>query len=209
MPECPKNGLIMFDEFAGDDKAKLEVILKDSRYADIRKTETSYYRAMWLAREIGRSGEMQRSLLRQAIWQTDDKPEQRKRYFAEYVALAPKRPDGALVVDQAWLEVTIANAERELGLFDAAKKRLDAIDVASVKKDGEDNTSLDDEQSSLTDYKAKMLRAIARGDAAIEPMDMLDDGQAASICREKKTLSGFEIEYCKRSEVQAILKSWK
>jgi hypothetical protein len=205
LPECPDNGLIMFDEFSDDEKARLSTILRDPRYQTMRETESSYYRAMWLARELGRGREVQHNLLRQAIWQTDDQPEQRKRYFLEYLALVPKFAGSEMTIDQLWEEMAAVNAMREVGDFDTAKQRLSGINVSLLTTSAEDDVV--ETKRNFNIYRAQMMIVIDRRDSSSEPIDMVGGDQAALICGNKTPLSNFEVKYCEQSWIQDIIKS--
>ncbi len=178
LPECPKNGLIMFDEFSDEDKTKLKSLIVDERYTAMRKTETTYYRAMWLARELGRDKTVQLGLLRQAIWQTDDSPALRKRYFEEYLEVAPSLPEGSFSVEQLWTELSRANAERELGRFEAAKQKLDAIDLTRLVASKDDQEPLEAMKAYAESYRTKLRAVIIDGDSGLDPASMRSDRAA-------------------------------
>ena len=208
MPECPSNGLVIFDEFTEADKLALASALNDEAYTAVRKTDTSYYRAMWLARAIGRDIRAQTYLLRQAIWQTDDNSALRQRYFGEYLALAPVMPRDSFSSEDLWLNLSFANAERELGQFDAARTRLAAVDLGGLRLGKDSDETVAEMTSRYQAYAAKMLTAIARGDDDAEPIDMMDDNQATYACRDRKALKDWEIAWCDRPEIAAIRATW-
>lgn len=209
MPECPSNGLVIFDEFTDADKTALASALDDEAYKTVRKADTSYYRAMWLARAIGRDVRMQTYLLRQAIWQTDENSALRRRYFGEYLALAPSMPRDGFSSEDLWLNLSFANAERELGQFEAARNRLATVDLSGLRLDKDSDESVAEMTSRYRTYAAKMLTAIARRDADLDPIDMMDDNQAAQACREKTPLNTWETAWCARPEIAAIHAKWK
>lgn len=209
MPECPGNGLVVFDEFTDADKITLASVLKNEDYQAARKADTSYYRAMWLARAIGRDVRTQTYLLRQAIWQTDDDLALRKRYFAEYLALAPTMAGDKFSSEDLWLNMSFANAERELGRFDAAWERLAGISLDGLRIEKDSDETAEEMTVRYRNYAAKMSAAIARRDDSIDPIDMMDDNRAAFACRDKAPLSDLETAWCARPEIQTIRARWK
>ena len=181
LPECPGNGLVLYKEYEPDEVAKLEPLIASDAYQALRSTgETQYYRAYWLMREMG--VEPSRSLwaLLQAAWETDKEPERRARYLAELAeasAAVEAKPE-----DLNWLgmEARSVNALRELGRFDEALARLEAIPAAATAAGGTGKQA--ETRAGWASYLGKLRAAIERRDASAEPFDMLPRNIALGRC---------------------------
>jgi len=209
LPECPSNKLVLFDDFSDTEVAKLEELLVTPEFQNIVATETTFYRAYWLAAKLDRKPAKLRNLLYVAIWQTDEKPDLRKRYFKEYLATATVFPKQNFSLGDIWREVSFVNAERELSMFDESRIRLDAINITKLQSSGDSDSKSDIE--GFTDYAQKLRAAIDRNDSSAEPLDLIGKTQAAYACRDqsKRQLSAFDKEFCRRPEIVKTLKEWE
>ena len=203
LPECPDNGLVLYKEYEPEEVAKLEPLVASDAYQALRSAgETQYYRAYWLMREMG--VEPSRSLwaLLQAAWETDGHPERRARYLAELAeASAAVEPKPA---ELNWLgmEARAVNALRELGRFDEALARLEAIPAEATAAGAGDKEGK--ARAGWARYLEKQRAAIARGDASAEPFDMLPRDIALGRCLGgADTLDAHQSGFCER-ESEAV-----
>lgn len=130
LPRCPGNDLVVFAEF---DKAQIEAlagIIATPEYRQLAADETNYYLAHWLAGRLDMPVEDEIGLMMQATWQTGGEGPRRQRYLEEFVALYDRLLPDPHPVEHGGFTLSVANAERELGRFDAALARLDALDSA-------------------------------------------------------------------------------
>ena len=118
LPECPDNGLVLFKEYTAEEAAKLEPLVASDAYKALLKTDTSYYRAHWLMREMGLEAKDYLFVLLQAAWQADGNPELRARYLAEFAEGTAKLERRPADINWIGMEGRAVNALRELGRFD-------------------------------------------------------------------------------------------
>lgn len=207
MPECPANGLTIYREFTPDQLAKLGPLLASDAYKALRGTETSYYRAHWLAKALSEQ-ETAAWLLLRAGWEAkkpDPASARARRYGEEFAALvktlAP--PEDAL----GWvvLRLRAVNALRELGRFDEAEMARAAI-VVPPDSDGADDRARKNREY-WAEFTKKLAAPIARRDISRTPIDLLGEREAAGRCLSKEfavkwkrheptPLTPFEVEYC-------------
>ncbi|WP_395612355.1 hypothetical protein [Allosphingosinicella sp.] len=207
MPECPSNGLVLFDTFAPADLAILNRLIPSGDYRSLRG-ESTYYRAQWLATRLGRSETRALQLLLAATWQVKPahgpigqplpSPERAQRYQEEFIARVralPPAPD-----EQAYfvLYVRAANAERELGHFDRAAEMLRQASAMPVATRSADAAA----------FLVKLTALVARRDAYGEPLDMVDEVQLGWLCLDE-TLpdTPFNRETCARPDVRARIEA--
>lgn len=201
LPECPENGLVLFDDFTPSEIAKLEPLIQSAAYKSLRKSDTQYYRAYWLAAQLGRDKILIDNLLAQAIWEADDNPPQRLRYLRLYADTAQK-PQNDASENALWSTLRLANAHRELGDFATAKAVLAAI-ILPPEPNAEPKDEWVHEQwkQSIT-YVQKFAKVIEREDKSSEPLDMLPETIAAEKCWDmKENYSGFAKAYCRQPNV--------
>ncbi|MFZ2981448.1 MAG: hypothetical protein WA085_10495 [Sphingobium sp.] len=196
LPECPENGLVLFDDFTPSEIAKLEPLIQSAAYKSLRKSDTQYYRAYWLAAQLGRDKILIDNLLAQAIWEADDNPSQRLRYLRLYADTAQK-PQNDASENALWSTLRLANAHRELGDFATAKAVLAAI-ILPPEPNAEPKDEWVHEQwkQSIT-YVQKFATVIERGDTSSEPLDMLPQRIAAEKCWDMRNgYSDFAKAFC-------------
>lgn len=180
--ECPGNKLVIYRVFTPDEVKQLEPLIASESYRDMVASETSYYRAAWLDRQLKPHDNSWAWILLRATWQADHRPALKTRYQTEFVAAAaatPAKPD-----DIIWLvlQLRAVNALRELGRFDEAVALLRGLPRDALQaKPGETERDARN-RASWTDFMAKLERAAARRDASIEPLDLIDTSTATGKC---------------------------
>jgi len=205
LPECPDNGLVLYKQYTPEEVAKLEPIVASDAYQALRTSDTSYYRAYQLMKQMGLGPEDYLWALLQASWQADAKPELKTRYLTELVegsAATTPQPD-----DLNWIgmEARSANALRELGRFDEATARIDRIPTASLDVRVPLGQASDEavreakSRRAWLDYLKELRTVIARRDSAAEPLDLIPRNVALDRCvGEEAKLSTSDRGFCER-----------
>lgn len=181
LAECPDNGLVLFKELTAEEAAQLEPLLASEAYKALLKSDTSYYRAHWLMREMGVEPKDYLFVLLQAAWQADAKPELRARYLAEFAEGTGKLDPAPADLNWIGMEARAVNALRELGRFDEASARLEKIPVAILKAASADKAEQARRRAWL-EYLADLKTVIAREDASLEPVEMIPRRVAQERC---------------------------
>jgi hypothetical protein len=203
LPECPGNGLVVFaDDFTPAETAELAKWIATPVYQSMRKTESPFYRAYWLAVKIHRPQAEAVAQLMPAIWEAKEKDANdprrpaTKRYQRVLVAVANNLSPAVSPDDRVWIKARAANALREMGKFDAAERMRAsaAADMSTAPPAG------------LPDYLQKLKAVIARHDRSDDPLDMIPDVQAAIICRDHHRNDAFDRGYCARPAIASIFK---
>lgn len=196
LPDCPGNGLVVYDEFSEADLARLRPLVASEEYRALRRRgDTTYYRAYWLMRRMGAPAPNTLWMLVQASWQVDGNPEMRRRYLEELVEAAPLL-GGPRDVTNIAVRSRVINALRELGRFEEAAAMLEATPVNEIAPESATARSTADWRG----HYRQLARLIARRDASIEPLDMIPwrvgrercegegaaqlDEQQRALCRE-------------------------
>ncbi|MFV0624832.1 hypothetical protein ACBY01_12595 [Sphingomonas sp. ac-8] len=182
IPECPTNHLVIFDEFDAKDIARLTPLIASERYRAILG-ETVYYRAFWLADQLGRPPEQSLSLLMRAIWEVrpgtgddtgmPDLQRQAARYQQTFVERVDRLPTQVPQLERAWLEARAANTLREMEAFGRAERFRTRALASAV------GLAQDDSPAA---YLEQLAVVIARHDASAEPLDMIPSQQATFAC---------------------------
>lgn len=208
IPECPDNGLVLYKEYDEEELARLAPLVESDAYKALRaRGDTQYYRAYWLMREMGVGPERHLWALLQAAWEADGEPELRARYLAELAeasAAVEAKPD-----DLNWIgmEGRAINALRELGRFDEARARLDAVAplLAAPEPQPEGETAAADAEDQAakartgwTRYFAQMRALIEAGNDAAEPFEMIPANVALGRCLEGEGLEDHQRAFCER-----------
>lgn len=199
LPECPSNKLIVFGKFSTQETAALAQAIATPAYRQLIGAETSYYRAYWLSTKLGRPRRESLGLLLSAIWQVSpDAAEKapsraedarRRRYQALLVREVQRLGPAVAPQDRALLQARAANAAREMGAFrEAEALRVQAM--ASL-------AGLSDKRG-WDGYLFRLDAVIARRDSSIEPLDMIPEQQAASICERARPSNAFDRAVCVR-----------
>lgn len=202
LPECPGNGLVFYKDYEAAEVAKLEPLIASDSYQALRKTDVASYRAYWLMGEMGVPVGLRLQALQRAIWAADGKPEVRARYlaeFAEHTAKLPAKPED---VNWIGMEGRAVNALRELGRFDEAsallaKLPLSALAVAEPKADDRSPAARQARaRRNWHGYLEGLKTVIARGDASLEPFEMLPKREWTGRCLDGTGLSEAQQAYC-------------
>lgn len=180
LPICPGNKLVMYREFSKDEITRLKGLIAEDDYKALAAAETPYYRAAWLERRLKPASDLAVFLLMQAGWEADDTPARRTRYLSELVTAVDAMPKAPASTDWLGLQVRAANAERELGRFEAAQARIAAIpfDAPPPKDDPE----FADNREGMKAYAGKLAELAGRKETAVEPLDMLPPMVAVHAC---------------------------
>ncbi len=203
LPECPDNGLVLYKEYSPEEVAKLEPLIASARYQALRESDTQYYRAYWLMKELGVGPEDYLWALLQASWQADGKPELRARYLGELIEDSAKvAPDTA---DLNWIgmEAHAINALRELGRFDEARSRLDMVPLqpldVRLPTGAATDPAVQDARKRRTwlAFLKSLKTVIERKDSSLEPLDLIPRAVALDKCiDEAASLTGFAKSFC-------------
>lgn len=204
VPECPGNKLIAFDDFSESEKAALVSIIVTIEYKRLIETDTTYYRAYWLANKLGRPKSQALGLLLSAIWQvspgemseaaTDKNRAQLARYQSTFVSEVRHLNPSVDAKDRIWLEARAANAARQMMQFDEAERlRKQAVkSLADVT-----------EKRGWDTYLATLHDVISRNDASVEPLDMIPEQQVAFTCIKQQPSNAFDRAACAKPKVAA------
>ena len=115
IPQCPTNGLPIFDEFDEPTIARLATLVNGPEFrALVAAGETQRYRAQWLMARLGRPEIDRTWVLLNAGWEAKNAGDaaRARRYGEEYVAAAAALPGDGL--DVHGLKARRANALRHL-----------------------------------------------------------------------------------------------
>jgi hypothetical protein len=208
LPECPGNGLVLYKDYTEDETKTLEALVASEDYQALRKTDTQYYRAYWLMRQMGVGPEDYLWALLQASWQAEGKPELRARYLGELAVASAKVPPNPADIDWIGMEGRSIDALRELGRFDEAQARLDKVPLARL--DVPVPTGAGASEKAVAEAKVKrgwltffqqLKAAIARKDVSIEPFDMIPRSVALGYCIDRgATLTEQEHGFCDKEQ---------
>jgi hypothetical protein len=202
LPECPKNGLVLYKDYEAAEVAKLTPLVASAAYQALRKEHVPFYRAYWLMGEMGIAAAPRLIALQRAIWAADGKPELRARYLAEFAEETAKLPRKPEDVNWIGMEGRAVNALRELGNFDEASARLaklplSALAVAEPKiTDRSPAAAQARARRNWSSYFNNLKAVIARRDASAEPFEMLPKREWTGRCIDGRGLSETQQAYC-------------
>ena len=202
LPECPKNGLVLYKDYEPQEVAKLEPLIASDEYAALRKADVPFYRAYWLMGRMGVAAGPRLIALQRAIWAADGKPELRARYLAEFADETAKLPAKPEDVNWIGMEGRAINALRELGRFDEAEARLAKLPVSALAvaepKETDRSAAANRARArrNWNTYLQSLKTVIARRDATAEPFDMLPKREWTGRCLDGKGLSEAQQAYC-------------
>lgn len=208
MPECPGNGFLIFrNDLTAEEIAVLTPLVESAEYQALRRDETQHYRVWWLMRALpGSDPAKLASALLMASWHSDDDPARKARYQRAFIAAADVIPTGDAIGFTYALRAV--NALRELGDFDAAATRLDALRAAPGDWPG------DRKQRQWAEEFVPALAALIseRNDVA-EPTSLTPAFEAADRCMAgEATLSPSEQDACTSPAVAKAIaekRAWK
>jgi len=204
VPECPGNKLIVFDEFTEAETQTLARLIASGEYRRLIGTDTTYYRAYWLAEALGRPKSQTLGLLLSAIWQVSPgewgKKEEEKekgdtrlaRYQTTFISQVRALDAGVAAQDRLWLRARATNAARQMGQFDEAERLL---------RQAEETLVLVDQKRGWDVYLSKLRVVIRRGDTGVEPLDMIPRREVASACLRWQPLNAFDRAICGEPEI--------
>lgn len=177
IPECPGNGLLLFDEFSQAELNLLESAITSQEFAALRAVDTPRYRTAWLMERIGEADTDIAYQRLVAIWEADGNTDLKIRYQAEFVTFAtgiPRTEDNA----GAWLLVNAraANVLRELGYWEESLTLIDRINLpAYMPEDAE-------ETAGIAEYFAGLRALVAERNYSPEPANMIPETEAIFRC---------------------------
>jgi hypothetical protein len=189
LPECPGNGLVLYKDYTADEAKTLAPLIASEDYQALRKTDTQYYRAYWLMRQMGVGPEDYLWALLQASWEAEGKPELRTRYLSELAEQSAKVTPNPADMDWIGMEARSIDALRELGRFDEAAARLAKVPLARLDVPVPEGKGAAD--AAVKEAKAKrewlgffqkLQTAIARKDSSMEPFDLIPRSIALGYC---------------------------
>ncbi len=203
LPECPDNGLVLYKEYTPEEVAKLEPLIASPAYQALRASETQYYRAYWLMKEMGVGPEDSLWVLLQASWQADGKPDQRARYLGELIEASAKVAPNPGDLNWVGMEAHAINALRELGRFDEARSRIDMVALqpldVRIPTGAASDPAVQDARKRRTwlAFLKNLKTVIERKDSSLEPFDLIPRAVALDKCiDEEASLTGFSKTFC-------------
>lgn len=213
IPECPSNGLVVFEQFTPEQIAALTPLIASPDYRRMVAEESTYYRAQWLATRIGMPEQEALWMLLSATWQVKPargpigqpmpSPAKAVQYQQEFVARVralpanPRDPSYVILYERA------ANAERELGHFESAAAMLRQVRSWLAHSDPAQWDEQDSEPADWLRDVAALQRVVARHDTSREPLDMADEFEAPWLCIEPDLpATRFNRAFCARHELQ-------
>lgn len=198
LPECPANGLVVYEQFSQAELERLRPLIASPEYQALRRSgDTSYYRAYWLMRRLDAPAPDTLWKLVQASWQAESEPALRRRYLEELVAEAPRlgEPDNVTVLA---VRSRVINALRELGRFEEAEAMLRATPVEAVAPDSATVRSTADWRG----HYRTLAGLIERRDSSIEPIAMIPWREGRPRCAEPERLDEIQRATCRERLAQ-------
>jgi hypothetical protein len=213
LPECPSNGLVIFDEFTPEQIAALTPLITSVDYRRLVAEDSTYYRAQWLATRIGLSEEQALWMLLAATWQAKPardaigqpmpSPAKARQYQQEFVARVRALPASPRSPAYIGLYARAANAERELGHFHEAGAMLRHLRAWLAVGDRSEWAEEDSQPADWVRFATALARVVARRDTSVEPLDMADEADAPWLCIEPTiSHSAFDRAFCARPQLR-------
>ncbi len=129
LPVCPTNGFVMYQkDYSADELAAVEAIVSEPEYQEIYNRNTGYFLLAHIWERLGKTDYDPWWLYLQASWEADDcDAALHQEYMIKTRDLALDRLENKKLEEDERLtmEILIANIDRRLGNFDAAKERLE------------------------------------------------------------------------------------
>ncbi len=193
LPDCPDNGLVVYDEFDEEAVARLRPLVASADYQALRRAgDTTYYRAAWLMERMGAPATHWLWALVQAGWQADGDPALRRRYLEELVtrsaALGEPRD-----LENIAVRSRVINALRELGRFEEAAAMIAATPVEALAPE----SSTVRRTADWRGHYQRLAIIVARRDASIEPIDMIPRREAQQRCSDAAALDETSRALCR------------
>lgn len=222
LPECPKNGLVIYKDFSDAETKALTSLVASPEYQRLR-SETTYYRASWLMRQLGDLKPADAPWMTlQASWQVDADKERKARYQQEFVAQVSSLP--VEIDDLTWIfyVARAANALRELGDFAGAAQmrtkisdaKLNVVVPAKLAEESSDKAALKLNEEAIEraetmrgwlSYVNLLDRVIQRHDPSSEPFDMLPHRVIVFKCYELSIREEALPPICSSSEIKEMV----
>ena len=220
LPQCPKNGLVMYREFKADEITKLSAYIAGAEYLALRPAgHTQYYLAYRIATILDDPDA--HWVLLSASWEAknmDPAGLLARRYNEEFILAVESLPVDAQNFESIAARVRAANALRELGRFAEAEAMRAAIAVASDA--GGTNAHAADNRAGWLKLIQLLEAPIKRNDQARAPIDMSSEEEAISRCLSKEIaekfkmppplpLTSFETSFCAKPELETAIVEMK
>ena len=220
LPQCPKNGLVMYREFKADEVPKLSTYIEGPEYQALRAAgETPYYLAYRTAKMLG--DPEPHWLLLPASWQAknaDPAGSLARRYNEEYIDAVRSLTADAQNFESIAARFRAANALRELGRFTEAEEMRAAIIIAPDA--GGNDADAAENREGWGKLVTSLKAPIQRNDTIRAPIDMESERDAAQRCLSNEIaekfklpaqppLTNFEISFCARPEMEASIAEMK
>lgn len=131
IPQCPDSRFPLYkDEFTDAEKAAIQALVATPEYAAV-KDESSYYLTHFVMSRLETLEPLGGAwLLVQATWQVREDADRYARYAAQAVPAMDAGLPGLKDSEPAdwwYLQIAVANVQRQAGDFDGATARLDAL----------------------------------------------------------------------------------
>jgi hypothetical protein len=210
LPECPDNGLVMFKDYTPEEVAKLQPLIASEAYQGLRTSDTQYYRAYRLMKELGVGPEDNLWVLLQASWQADGKPELRRRYLTELIDESAKVAPNPADLNWVGMEAHAINALRELGRFDEARSRIEMMPLQPLDVRIPTGAASDPavqaarKRRTWFTFLTNLKAVIERKDDSLEPLDLIPRAVALDRCIDgAASLTGNAKTFCE-SQATAV-----
>lgn len=209
MPECPDNGLVLYDEFDAATVRRLTPLVTGAEYQRLRARNTQRYRAQWLQTRLGAAESDTVWTLLGATWEAKNagNAQLAARYNEEFVRRTLAIPDDPASLAPLALKARAVNALRELGRFDEAEALRVSLKIAPTMNAADPEGAAD--RQGWSGYLAGLAPVIARHDVTRAPIDLIGDREARFRCIEPerpdfagRPLTPFERSYCERAEIR-------
>ncbi len=209
LPQCPGNGLVLYENFDAAKVKRLTPIVASDEYRALRERETRYYLAYWLAKSLD-DADKAPWLLLSATWEAknrDPAGEQARRYAGEFVDMVRAIPVSDTDFTSIALRARAANALRELGRFEDAEALRSGIVIAPNA--GGNEAEAAGNREGWSGFLTALAKTIARRESGRMPIDMIGDRQAVFRCIEPEgpeshpeaQLTPFERDYCAQPNI--------
>lgn len=129
IPQCPDSRFPVYqDEFSAEQTSAIRALVATPEYAAV-KDEASYYLLHFVLQRLDHLEPMNAAwLLMQATWQVRGDDARYARYAAEAVpAMDAALPSMSEPADWWYLQIAVANVQRQAGDFAGATARLDSL----------------------------------------------------------------------------------
>lgn len=203
LPECPDNGLVLYKDYSPEEVARLEPLIASPTFQAMRASDTQYYRAYWLMKEMGLPPEEHLWPLLQASWQADGKPELRARYLSELIEASAKVAPNPTDLNWVGMEAHAINALRELGRFDEARSRIEMVALqpldVQIPTGAATSPAVQEarKRRAWLSFLKTLKTVIERKDSSLEPLDLIPRSVAINKCiDEAASLSGAARSFC-------------